>query len=136
MLDFERETATLGRKEAKELSAHSLEALTETFKEMGLTVEMGRSTYYAEGHKIDFKFSVEIPAKADVMKNSELSLYGIDAKVGDEFSDYGGTKYRILGVNAKARKYPIRILKLDDNTERKAPASFVKRFQKNIGIGE
>ena len=72
MLDFERETATLGRKEAKELSAHSLETLTEAFKEMGLTVEMGRSTYYAEGHRIDFKFSVEIPAKADVMKNSEL----------------------------------------------------------------
>ena len=128
MLDFERETATLGRKEAKELQAHSLQALTETFKEMGLTVEMGRSTYYAEGHKIDFKFSVEIPAKANVMKNSELSLYGIDANVGDEFSDAYGNKYRILGVNAKARKYPIRILRLDDNTERKAPADFVKRF--------
>ena len=128
MLDFERETATLGRKEAKELSAHSLETLTEAFKEMGLTVEMGRSTYYAEGHKIDFKFSVEIPAKANVMKNSELSLYGIDANVGDEFSDAYGNKYRILGVNAKARKYPIRILRLDDNTERKAPADFVKRF--------
>jgi len=136
MLDFERETATLGRKEAKELSAHSLETLTEAFKEMGLTVEMGRSTYYAEGHKIDFKFSVEIPKLANVMKNSELSLYGIDANVGDEFSDYGGTKYRILGVNRKARKFPIRLLKLDDNTERKAPESFVKRFQKNIGIGE
>ena len=136
MLDFERETATLGRKEAKELSAHSLETLTEAFKEMGLTVEMGRSTYYAEGHKIDFKFSVEIPAKADVMKNSELSLYGIDANVGDEFSDAYGNKYRILGVNAKARKYPIRILKLDDNTERNAQASFVKQWQKNIGIGE
>ena len=127
---------TLGRKEAKKLSAHSLEALTESFKELGLTVEMGRSTYYAEGHKIDFKFSVEIPAKADVMKNSELSLYGIDANVGDEFSDAYGNKYRILGVNAKARKYPIRILKLDDNTERKAQASFVKQWQKNIGIGE
>jgi len=136
MLDFERETATLGRKEAKELSAHSLETLTEAFKEMGLTVEMGRSTYYAEGHRIDFKFSVEIPAKANVMKNSELSLYGIDANVGDEFSDAYGNKYRILGVNAKARKYPIRILKLDDNTERKAQASFVKQWQKNIGIGE
>ena len=119
---------TLGRKEAKKLSAHSLEALTESFKELGLTVEMGRSTYYAEGHKIDFKFSVEIPAKANVMKNSELSLYGIDANVGDEFSDAYGNKYRILGVNAKARKYPIRILRLDDNTERKAPADFVKRF--------
>ncbi len=127
---------TLGRKEAKKLSAHSLEALTESFKELGLTVEMGRSTYYAEGHKIDFKFSVEIPAKADVMKNSELSLYGIDANVGDEFSDAYGNKYRILGVNRKARKYPIRILKLDDNTERKAQASFVKQWQKNIGIGE
>ena len=127
---------TLGRKEAKKLSAHSLEALTESFKELGLTVEMGRSTYYAEGHKIDFKFSVEIPAKANVMKNSELSLYGIDANVGDEFSDAYGNKYRILGVNAKARKYPIRILKLDDNTERKAQASFVKQWQKNIGIGE
>jgi hypothetical protein len=127
---------TLGRKEAKKLSAHSLEALTESFKELGLTVEMGRSTYYAEGHKIDFKFSVEIPSKADVMKNDELSLYGIDANVGDEFSDAYGNKYRILGVNAKARKYPIRILKLDDNTERKAQASFVKQWQKNIGIGE
>jgi len=127
---------TLGRKEAKKLSAHSLEALTESFKELGLTVEMGRSTYYAEGHKIDFKFSVEVPAKADVMKNSELSSYGVDAKVGDEFSDAYGNKYRILGVNSKARKYPIRILKLDDNTERKAQASFVKQWQKNIGIGE
>ena len=136
MLDFERETATLGRKEAKELSAHSLEALQTTFKEMWLTVEMGRSTYYREGHKIDFKFSVEIPAKADVMKNDELSLYGIDAKVGDEFSDYGGTKYRILGVNRKARKFPIRLLRLDDNTERKAPKGFVQQYQKNIGIGE
>jgi hypothetical protein len=127
---------TLGRKEAKQLSNHSLEALQTTFKEMGLTVEMGRSTYYVEGHKIDFKFSVEIPEKADVQKNDELSLYGIDAKVGDEFSDWSGNKYRILGVNRKARKFPIRLLRLDDNTERKAPKSFVQQYQKNIGIGE
>ena len=119
---------TLGRPEAKDFSAQALAKLNDTFKHLGLTVEMGRSTYYAEGHKIDFKFSVEIPAKANVMKNSELSLYGIDANVGDEFSDAYGNKYRILGVNAKARKYPIRILRLDDNTERKAPADFVKRF--------
>ena len=96
---------SLGRKEAQFLASVSQEKLAETFKEMGLTVDMGRSTYYAEGHKLDFKFSVELPEKADVMKNSELSLYGLDAKVGDEFSDWNGNDFRILGVNKKARKF-------------------------------
>ena len=121
---------TLGRKECKQFSDHSLNALTEAFKDMGLTVDMGRSTYYAEGHKIDIKFSVEIPAKADVLKNSELSNYGIDANVGDEFTDAYGDKYRILGVNRKARKFPIRILRLSDNVERKAGVSYVKHWIK------
>jgi|TARA_R110000824_G_scaffold8404_1_gene38064 hypothetical protein len=121
---------TLGRKECKQFSDHSLKALTEAFKDMGLTVDMGRSTYYAEGHKIDIKFSVEIPAKADVLKNSELSNYGIDANVGDEFTDAYGDKYRILGVNRKARKFPIRILRLSDNVERKAGVSYVKHWIK------
>tara|TARA_R100000152_G_C6721395_1_gene147351 strand:- start:98 stop:499 length:402 start_codon:yes stop_codon:yes gene_type:complete len=118
---------SLGRKEAQFLASVSQEKLAETFKEMGLTVDMGRSTYYAEGHKLDFKFSVELPEKADVMKNSELSLYGLDAKVGDEFSDWNGNDFRILGVNKKARKYPIRILRLNDNSQRKAPVDFVRR---------
>ena len=121
---------TLGRKECKQFSDHSLKALTEAFKDMGVTVDMGRSTYYAEGHKIDIKFSVEIPAKADVLKNSELSNYGIDANVGDEFTDAYGDKYRILGVNRKARKFPIRILRLSDNVERKAGVSYVKHWIK------
>tara|TARA_R110002020_G_scaffold127198_2_gene285423 strand:+ start:2605 stop:2982 length:378 start_codon:yes stop_codon:yes gene_type:complete len=121
---------TLGRKECKQFSDHSLKALTEAFKDMGLTVDMGRSTYYAEGHKIDIKFSVEIPAKADVLKNSELSNYGIDANVGDEFTDAYGDTYRILGVNRKARKFPIRILRLSDNVERKAGVSYVKHWIK------
>ena len=121
---------TLGRRECKQFSDHSLKALTEAFKDMGLTVDMGRSTYYAEGHKIDIKFSVEIPAKADVLKNSELSNYGIDANVGDEFTDAYGDKYRILGVNRKARKFPIRILRLSDNVERKAGVSYVKHWIK------
>jgi hypothetical protein len=121
---------TLGRKECKQFSDHSLKALTEAFKDMGLTVDMGRSTYYAEGHRIDIKFSVEIPAKADVLKNSELSLYGIDATVGEEFTDAYGDTYRILGVNKKARKFPIRILRLSDNVERKAGVSYVKHWTK------
>ena len=121
---------TLGRKECKQFSDRSLKALTEAFKDMGLTVDMGRSTYYAEGHKIDIKFSVEIPAKADVLKNSELSNYGIDANVGDEFTDAYGDTYRILGVNRKARKFPIRILRISDNVERKAGVSYVKHWIK------
>ena len=107
---------TLGRPEAKDFSAQALAKLNDTFKHLGLTVEMGRSTYYAEGHKVDFKFSVSIPEKAEAASNN--------FEIGHKFQ-YGGENYEVTGYNPRAKKYPVKIRRLSDMSDRKCATSMV-----------
>jgi len=115
---------TLGRPEAKAFSAKALSELTETFKNLGLTVEMGRSSYYAEGHKIDFKFSVSIPEKVEAASNNVMKMYGVDFEIGHKFQ-YRGENYGVTGYNPRASKYPVKILRLSDASNRKCGISMV-----------
>ena len=115
---------TLGRPEAKDFSAQALAKLNDTFKHLGLTVEMGRSTYYAQGHKVDFKFSVSIPEKVAAASNNVMKMYGVDFEIGHKFQ-YGGENYEVTGYNPRATMYPVKIRRLSDMSDRKCATSMV-----------
>ena len=50
-------------------------------------------------------------------------------KVGDMFELYG-EKYRLEGYNPKARKFPIQLTRLSDNSKRKAQESMLRSGKK------
>ena len=114
----------LGRPEAKFFSAQALSTLKDTFEHLGLTVEMGRTSFYGEGHKVDFKFSVTLPEKVEAASNNVMKMYGVDFEVGHKFR-YGGDSYEVTGDNPRASKYPVKILRLSDSSSRKCGISMV-----------
>ena len=114
----------LGRPEAKAFSAQALSTLKETFEHLGLTVEMGRTSFYGEGHKLDLKFSVSIPEKVEAASNNVMKMYGVDFEIGHKFR-YGGDSYEVTGYNPRASKYPVKILRLSDSSSRKCGISMV-----------
>ena len=114
----------LGRPEAKDFTAQALAKLKDTFEHLGLTVEMGRTSFYGEGHKVDFKFSVTLPEKVEAASNNVMKMYGVDFEVGHKFR-YGGDSYEVTGYNPRASKYPVKILRLSDSSSRKCGISMV-----------
>jgi hypothetical protein len=115
---------TLGRPEAKDFTAQASAKLKDTFEHLGLTVEMGRTSFYGEGHKVDFKFSVTLPEKVEAASNNVMKMYGVDFEVGHKFR-YGGDSYEVTGYNPRASKYPVKILRLSDSSSRKCGISMV-----------
>ena len=115
---------TLGRPEAKDFTAQALAKLKDTFEHLGLTVEMGRTSFYGEGHKVDFKFSVTLPEKVEAASNNVMKMYGVDFEIGHKFR-YGGDSYEVTGYNPRASKYPVKILRLSDSSSRKCGISMV-----------
>ena len=115
---------TLGRPEAKDFTAQALAKLKDTFEHLGLTVEMGRTSFYGEGHKLDLKFSVTIPEKVEAASNNVMKMYGVDFEIGHKFR-YGGDSYEVTGYNPRASKYPVKILRLSDASNRKCGISMV-----------
>ena len=115
---------TLGRPEAKDFTAQALAKLKDTFEHLGLTVEMGRTSFYGEGHKVDFKFSGTLPEKVEAASNNVMKMYGVDFEVGHKFR-YGGDSYEVTGYNPRASKYPVKILRLSDASNRKCGISMV-----------
>ena len=121
---------TLGRAEAKQFSREIEDALQPLFGERGLDVEMGRATFWTQGHKIEVKVSVSVPEKMKEILDREMSWHGLDGwKTGDVFELFG-EKYRLDGYNARARKYPVKITRLSDGSSRKAQSSYLERAVK------
>ena len=118
----------IGSKETKEIQRKAHEVLSEAFGDM--VVEVGKASYYHEGHQVDLKFSIGYKDALDDVKNQALEMYGLEGwKVGDMFELYG-EKYRLEGYNPKARKFPIQITRLRDNSSRKAQKSYLEAGKK------
>jgi hypothetical protein len=95
-----------------------------------MVVEVGKASYYHEGHQVDLKFSIGYKDALDDVKNQALEMYGLEGwKVGDMF-ELWGEKYRLEGYNPKARKFPIQITRLRDNSIRKAQKSCLEAGKK------
>jgi len=118
----------IGSKETTAIQRKAHEVLSEAFGDM--VVEVGKASYYHEGHQVDLKFSIGYKDALDDVKNQALELYGLEGwKVGDIFELYG-EKYRLEGYNPKARKFPIQITRLRDNSSRKAQESMLRSGKK------
>ena len=118
----------IGSKETTAIQRKAHEVLMEAFGDM--VVEVGKASYYHEGHQVDLKFSIGYKDALDDVKNQALELYGLEGwKVGDIFELYG-EKYRLEGYNPKARKFPILMTRLSDNSKRKAQESYLKAGKK------
>ena len=118
----------IGSKETTAIQRKAHEVLSEAFG--GMVVEVGKASYYHEGHQVDLKFSIGYKDALDDVKNQALELYGLEGwKVGDMF-ELWGEKYRLEGYNPKARKFPIQITRLRDNSSRKAQKSYLEAGKK------
>jgi len=118
----------IGSKETTAIQRKAHEVLSEAFGDM--VVEVGKASYYHEGHKVDLKFSIGYKDALDDVKNQALEMYGLEGwKVGDMF-ELWGEKYRLEGYNPKARKFPIQITRLRDNSSRKAQKSYLEAGKK------
>lgn len=118
----------IGSKETTAIQRKAHEVLSEAFGDM--VVEVGKASYYHEGHQVDLKFSIGYKDALDDVKNQALELYGLEGwKVGDMF-ELWGEKYRLEGYNPKARKFPIQITRLRDNSSRKAQKSYLEAGKK------
>ena len=118
----------IGSKETTAIQRKAHEVLSEAFGDM--VVEVGKASYYHEGHKVDLKFSIGYKDALDDVKNQALEMYGLEGwKVGDMFELYG-EKYRLEGYNPKARKFPIQLTRLSDNSKRKAQENYLKAGKK------
>ena len=118
----------IGSKETTAIQRKAHEVLSEAFGDM--VVEVGKASYYHEGHQVDLKFSIGYKDALDDVKNQALEMYGLEGwKVGDMFELYG-EKYRLEGYNPKARKFPIQLTRLSDNSKRKAQESMLRSGKK------
>lgn len=118
----------IGSKETTAIQRKAHEVLSEAFGDM--VVEVGKASYYHEGHQVDLKFSIGYKDALDDVKNQALEMYGLEGwKVGDMF-ELWGEKYRLEGYNPKARKFPIQITRLRDNSSRKAQKSYLEAGKK------
>ena len=121
----------IGSKETKEIQQYAHEVLCKAFEDNGnMVVEMGKASYYHEGHQVDLKFSIGHKDALTDVKNQALEKYGLEGwKVVDMFELYG-EKYRLEGYNPKARKFPIQLTRLSDNSKRKAQESMLRSGKK------
>ena len=118
----------IGSKETTAIQRKAHEVLSEAFGDM--VVEVGKASYYHEGHQVDLKFSIGYKDALDDVKNQALEMYGLEGwKVGDMFELYG-EKYRLEGYNPKARKFPIQLTRLSDNSKRKAQEGMLRSGRK------
>ena len=118
----------IGSKETTAIQRKAHEVLSEAFGDM--VVEVGKASYYHEGHQVDLKFSIGYKDALDDVKNQALEMYGLEGwKVGDMF-ELWGEKYRLEGYNPKARKFPIQLTRLSDNSKRKAQESMLRSGKK------
>ena len=118
----------IGSKETTAIQRKAHEVLSEAFGDM--VVEVGKASYYHEGHQVDLKFSIGYKDALDDVKNQALEMYGLEGwKVGDMF-ELWGEKYRLEGYNPKARKFPIQITRLRDNSSRKAQKGYLQAGKK------
>lgn len=118
----------IGSKETTAIQRKAHEVLSEAFGDM--VVEVGKASYYHEGHQVDLKFSIGYKDALDDVKNQALEMYGLEGwKVGDMF-ELWGEKYRLEGYNPKARKFPIQLTRLSDNSKRKAQKSYLEAGKK------
>ena len=118
----------IGSKETTAIQRKAHEVLSEAFGDM--VVEVGKASYYHEGHQVDLKFSIGYKDALTDVKNQALEKYGLEGwKVGDMFELYG-EKYRLEGYNPKARKFPILMTRLSDNSKRKAQESMLRSGKK------
>ena len=123
----------IGSKETTAIQRKAHEVLSEAFGDM--VVEVGKASYYHKGHQVDLKFSIGHKDALTDVKNQALEKYGLEGwKVGDMFELYG-EKYRLEGYNPKARKFPIQLTRLSDNSKRKAQESMLRSGKKVQEVG-
>jgi hypothetical protein len=106
--------------------AHDLEvALADFAAERGLTIKIGGGKYDPSRGEFSPKVTLTMPEKAQGRVASDLRLLGIEAEYGTEFTS-NGRRFKITGVNFKARKFPVTADAVDDGRGYKFPEIAVK----------
>lgn len=109
-------------------------AMQELEEKYDVTVSLGKITYYKERftgkltviNGLDPEEAARNAFDADVLRFEDLGLRpGMYNRV---FLGVDGKRYAVRGFNTRARKWPIRILRVSDGEERVCNGGFIKEF--------
>ena len=105
-----------------------------TNKAIGLSYEVGRINYDNVNMKVSIEFFIKEGKEEQDKEMANRWLEATDAqfRVGDEFSDPGGT-YVIKGYNPKARKFPVIIHNKENGKDYKID---VHRINQTIALNK
>ncbi len=112
----------------------ALKELLAPIESTGLSVEVGNIKYSSVNMKVSMEFFVKEGKEEQDKEMANRWLEATDAqfRVGDEFSDPGGT-YVIKGYNSKARKFPVIIHNKEDGKDYKID---VHRVNQTIALNK
>jgi hypothetical protein len=124
-------TPTISRftpKRCSEVADEALEALQAVAKQFGLTVTSERGSY--SGNEFKAKFAFAVPASDGSGASADFSWkaqsVGLPADCfGATFTNFRGETHRIMGINLRARKYPVQTVRVNDNKAYKMGAASV-----------
>jgi hypothetical protein len=90
------------------ITGAAMDALKSVAEPYGVTVKRGRATYYTEDGRIEFKVTFALADSDRRLFESQARYYGLQAEdFGREFTHPTGKKFRIVGINPRARTRPI-----------------------------
>lgn len=88
------------------------EAIRAKASELGLNVEKVSGSFSATDLNLRVKMtdaSDDAQEKLSDRADHEAELLGLNKKVGDSFTTWGGKTYTITGINLRRRKYPVSV---------------------------
>ncbi len=121
------------RSNCRELMAEVEEALKPIAEKHGLTLDWKGRTFYRDQMPVMFQFLVTkqdedgnaLDAKAQAFKRSAVRVGLEPDDLGKEFVS-NGEKFRITGLNLRAKRYPVLAERVRDGKKYKFGADMVK----------
>jgi len=125
----------MNRQKAGEVATDMEAAIQEVLTKHGLILEKRTGRYGSSIGTLSVKFDFsEVTSSDDGTEipssfRSKCARYGLrEEHYGAEFVSFSGERYRIAGINSRARKYPISCKRVRDEKGFKFSAQDVQRY--------
>lgn len=107
-------------------------ALAPLAQQHGITLRIGRGTFAGAYAKFTLDVATlgtnGVPATQEAVALGSLGdAYGLEGVQVGACTIIRGVEYRVVGLNAKARKAPVNLERVSDGTTFKAPVNLVKQ---------
>jgi hypothetical protein len=118
-LNFKQEIETMDMAAAEAIDAALETGLPAILEPLGVTFELGNRTYYPDEGTYRCPITFAIPGSDRLAFERGAALIGLDAgDFGAEFVAQRGSdegeRYRIVGLNLRARRFPVKVERVSD----------------------